>query len=189
MALLGPTQEDLRKIHAEVNQLVNQRFLLTTLAITVFGVVIALLVPRTPPTQDGMLGGFVLLLAALLSVLLFALFLLSHLYKGMIRVFTTYLKVTGASNWEKDWGSFRQSPYLGYTKPQTLVFLILNLLTIAYPFLMAWVYNLRLEPRMGLIALLTTGSLTELLMVGMGFWNWWDRERKAEQQWKAIKSD
>jgi hypothetical protein len=39
MSLTGPTTEDIRKIHAEVNQLVNQRFLLTTLGITVYGLV------------------------------------------------------------------------------------------------------------------------------------------------------
>ncbi len=189
MPLSGPTADDLRKIHAEVNQLVHQRFLLTTIAITVFGVVMALLVPRTAPSSGSSVGGFVFLLAAVLSLLLFALFLLSHLLKGMLRVFTTYLKVTGASNWEKDWSAFRQSPYLGYTKPQTLIFLILNGLTTLFPFLMAQVYQLHYEPRMGWIASLATGVLTELLMIGMGLRGWWDRERKAEQQWKAIKSD
>jgi hypothetical protein len=107
----------------------------------------------------------------------------------MLRVFTTYLKVTGASNWEHDWGAFRQSPYLGYTKPQTLVFLFLNGLTTIFPLLLAQTYDLRFEPRMGVIASVTTGVLVELLMIGMGLFTWWDRERKAEQQWKAIKSD
>jgi len=34
MSLNGPTTEDKQKIHSEVNQLVNQRLMLMTLAIT-----------------------------------------------------------------------------------------------------------------------------------------------------------
>jgi hypothetical protein len=41
MALKGPDPDDVRKLHAEINQIVNQRFLITTLSITVFGVLIA----------------------------------------------------------------------------------------------------------------------------------------------------
>jgi hypothetical protein len=36
MALLKPDEEDLRKLHAEVNQIGNQRFIVTTLALTFF---------------------------------------------------------------------------------------------------------------------------------------------------------
>jgi hypothetical protein len=52
MPLLGPNDDGRRKLHAEVNQLANQRFLVTTGAITVFGVIMALLVPRNSP-QSG----------------------------------------------------------------------------------------------------------------------------------------
>ena len=34
------TVEDQRKLHAEVNQLINQRFLLNTAAVTLFGVIL-----------------------------------------------------------------------------------------------------------------------------------------------------
>jgi hypothetical protein len=189
VSLLGPRDEDIRKIHAEVNQLVNQRFVLTTLAITAFGVVMAILVPRTSPVAGEKVAGFVFLLTTVLSLLLFSLFLLSHLLRGMLRVFTTYLKVTGTSNWEADWGRYRCSRYLGYTKPQTLIFLMLNGLAIAFPFFIVWTYQLHGAPRIVWIACLAVGGLTELLMIGMGLCDWWDQERQAEQQWKALKFD
>jgi Na+/melibiose symporter-like transporter len=187
MALLGPNAEDLRKIHAEVNQLVNQRFVLTTVAITVFGFVMAWMLSRISG-DSGAVGAFVFVLSAVLSGLLFALFVLSHLYKGMIRVYSTYLKVTGASQWEEDWSRYRQSSYLGYTKPQTIVFLVLNGLTVGFPFLIGWVGGLRLEPRAGWITSLGMGLTFEALMIGMGFKEWWDREKKAENQWLAIRA-
>ena len=40
--------EDQRRLQAEVNQLLNQRFLVTTAAITVFGVFASLMPPREP---------------------------------------------------------------------------------------------------------------------------------------------
>jgi hypothetical protein len=184
MALLEPKPEDVRKIHAEINQLVNQRFLLTTVAITAFGVVMGTLVPRNPPPASG-LGGFVFLMAMVLSVLLFALFLLSHLYKGMTRVYSGYLIETKASNWEVDWKEFRKDKYVGYTKPQTLIFLTLNAITVAFPFLMSKVYGVPYEHTWGAIILLVMGGTFELLMIAMGLGNWLDRERKAEQQWRA----
>jgi hypothetical protein len=187
MSLLGPNQEDLRKIHAEINQLVNQRFLLTTVAITVFGVVMGLLIPRTQPS--GGVGGFVFLMCTLLLVLLFALFLLSHLYKGMTRVYSMYLIVTDSSQWEKDWKKYRKDWYVGYTKPQTVLFVVLSGTAAAFPYLLSVVYGIPCQPVAGLITLIAVGSLSILLMCLMGFGNLFDRERKAEQQWQAHKAD
>jgi hypothetical protein len=78
MILNGPTPEDKQKIHSEVNQIVNQRLLLTTLAVTIFGVMVAWIIPRPPPEQTTLFGGFIYITAVLLVVVLFALFLLSH---------------------------------------------------------------------------------------------------------------
>ena len=55
--LQGPSTED-RKLHSEVNQIVNQRFQLATIAITIFGVVVAWLLPRQTPVAGTPLGAF-----------------------------------------------------------------------------------------------------------------------------------
>jgi hypothetical protein len=186
MALLGPNDEDRRKLHTEINQLINQRFLVTTVAITAFGVVMGMLAPRIPPTLSTGVGGFVFLVSTVLSLILFSLFLLSHYCKGMIRVYSTYLILKNASDWEVDWEKFRSHNYVGYTIPQTIVFLMLNAITSAFPFLISRVFSVPCEPTIGLIALLAVGGLTELLMLGMGFWKWFDREDKAKLHWKAL---
>jgi hypothetical protein len=66
---------------------------------------------------------------------MFALFLLSDFYKRMMRVYSTYLKITGESH----------------------------------------------------IAL-AAGILVGVLMIGMGVLGWFDRERRIEEQWVAIKN-
>jgi hypothetical protein len=188
MPLSGPDQEDKRKIHAEINQLANQRFLITTAAITLFGVIVGLASPKATPASGTPVGSFVFLMASMLSILLFALFLLSHYYKGLQRVYSTYLRLTDSSGWEADWKEFRKDSYLAYTAPQTIIFVVLNLLATVFPYIISVVTGLRCAPTNGLIVTIVVGSLTELFMVGMGFWGWFDRERKAEQQWLAIKN-
>jgi len=47
MSLKEPNNEDMRKVHGEINQIVNQRFLITTLAITMFGVIGAWMIPES----------------------------------------------------------------------------------------------------------------------------------------------
>src|SRR4051812_47229350 len=92
MSLKGPTKEDLVKIHEEINQINNQRFIITTLSITVFGVTLAWIVPQTkPPVTD--IGPFEFLVAIILSILLFGMYLWSHFLRGFLRIYTTYLIV------------------------------------------------------------------------------------------------
>lgn len=185
--LIGPNSDDLKKIHAEVNQLVNQRFVLTTLAITVFSVVTALLIPKGTPQAGAPVGGLTFLLCTILSMVLFSLFLLSHLLKGMLRVFTTYLDVTGSSDWEKDWAKFRRTSYLGYTRPQSLVFLILNFFATVYPLILSTVFSQVLEPAPGAWIAGILGVVVEVFIWGMAFQNWWDREEPAKTKWQGMK--
>jgi hypothetical protein len=138
MALSGPNEQDVRKIHAEVTQLVHERFLLTTVAIIAFGVVSAWFVSKVGPTSGDALGGFAFAASILLTSLLFVLYVFSHLLKNVLKVFTTYLIVTGASGWEQDAKRFRdpERAYLGYTGPQTLVFLFLTAVATGFPLLL-----------------------------------------------------
>jgi hypothetical protein len=70
MPLKGPNGEDERKLHAEINQIVNQRFILTTLALTIFGILIVLMVPKDTPIS-GANGEFPFAVSVILSLLLF----------------------------------------------------------------------------------------------------------------------
>jgi hypothetical protein len=100
-----------------------------------------------------------------------------------------YLIVTKSSSWEIDWNKYRKDFYLGYTKPQTILFLMLSATTVAFPCLLSLVYGVPCQPVAGLITLIAVGGLSMLLMCLMGFGNLFDRERKVEQQWQAHNAD
>jgi hypothetical protein len=186
MPLKKPNADDVRKIGLEINQIVNQRFLITTLAITMFGVIIAWMIPKTAPTPGDAIGGITFALAILLSLLLFVLYLWSHFLKHTMRIFTSYLMETESSNWEIDWTAYRDRGYFTYTKTQTIIFLLLNVVAFISPLLFAEIFALKLEPVGGLIFCLGVGIVTEAVMYFMGFHSAFDSERRAVDAWKML---
>lgn len=186
MSLNRPTEQDIQKLFLEINQLVNQRFMLTTLAVTVFAGVTAWIIPRVAPSQDAPLGAFVFGAALLLLVILFVLFLLAHQLGVMIRTISAYLEVTEVSNWEVAWRRYRKEPYVGYTRPQSTVFLVLGVLAASMPFLLWTVFPFRLEPRAGVTLVVIVGILYVVFVAGISFGNWFNPERDARTRWKAL---
>jgi hypothetical protein len=125
--LKGPDRDDVIKLHAEINQIVNQRFTVTTFSITIFAALGAVMVDIAGTSQT--VGHSPFLVDILLSVLLLVMCIWSHLLAKTLRTFTSYLAITGKSNWEQDWAEFRRAgPHIGYTKTQGLIFLSLNVL-------------------------------------------------------------
>ncbi|MGH9369292.1 MAG: hypothetical protein ACRD3M_16655, partial [Thermoanaerobaculia bacterium] len=175
---------------AELNQLVNQRFLLATLGVTVYGVVTAWLLPKTG-TFDA--GNTVIVLAgtSLLLVLLLTLYLLGFFLKGVIRVLSTYLIATETSAWEKDFRRFRKDGWFGYTRAYAFLFLVLGLLGVGFPILL-WV-TAGLTPtdpfqRTLLLVMCVIAAVYFILVIGIGFGDWWDPEKKAERRWQSLQS-
>jgi hypothetical protein len=119
---------DLRKLHSEITQIAQQRFVLTTLAITVFGVVEAWTIPK----MSDLRLEIVFLSAMLLNLLLLALFLYSMLLRAVLRCFSVYLLERG-SQWERDWASYRKRLHPNYTLGQGLMFCVLTALTTLLP--------------------------------------------------------
>ena len=187
MALRTPNDSDVRKIHREVNQIVNQRLLLTTLAVTIFGAVMAWIIPEDPLPANSEIGGFIYTASMLLSTLLFALFLLAHHLTSMLRIFTTYLQETETSNWEIDWKTYRDRfAYIGYTKPQSAIFLLLIIIVGIFPFILWLAYPITIEPRTGeIISVILTLAYTSLV-AGMGFSRWFAREDELRRKWKEL---
>lgn len=187
MKLLGPNSDDVQKINAEVNQIVNQRLSLATLAVTVFGVMVAWLLPQSSLNIGRSVGTFVYSASVLLLLVLFALFLLSHHLTYMLRVFTTYLDVTGVSNWEKDWTAFRKAYwYWGYTRPQTIIFLLLGILSAMFPFLLAFAHSLTLDPTAGAVICVSAGVLYVVFVWGMGIRGWFTSEKMTHRRWQEL---
>jgi hypothetical protein len=75
--LLKPqlSAEDIRKLHAEVNQIINQSFTLNTAAITAFGVVLAWTIqkPGTSPGDAATADSIAVVGAVLIQFVLFLL--------------------------------------------------------------------------------------------------------------------
>lgn len=187
MTLEGPSPEDLRKIHGEVNQLVNQRFLLTTAAVTIYGAFTAWLLPRQTPAPGAPTGGFIYAMSLALLCTLFVLYLFKHMLLGMLRIFTTYLDVTAKSGWEQDWAAYRRKyAYLGYTKPQTLVFAFLGGLVLAMPFALQVAYGLTAAPTTGMWLLILGTVAYELAVILMGFNHIPDVETKTRERWVEL---
>jgi hypothetical protein len=187
MPLFGPTDEDLRKINLEVNQIVNQRFILTTLAISIFGVVLSIFIPREAPTGSDV-GAFTYVGSIILLSVLLALFIYSYLLKRTLRVMTTYLIVTDRSSWEKDWQRFRNGgkKYPGYTRPHSFVFLFLGIVSAIYPYIISLSYGLTLRPFEGLAIQIAFVVAYFLVIVFLGLSNGKDHEKDYRKRWEDM---
>jgi len=188
MPLLGPNAADVEKIHTEVTQIVNQRLSLSVLTITVFGAMIAWMTPSPDPPSQSNVGIFIYVGALLLVIILFLLFLLTYYLSYMLRTFSTYLEVTGASNWELDWAGYRTKfGYMGYTKPQTFIFLALGGVSAAYPYFLIRAFDLNFEPTWGLWLCGGLGLLYLFFVYGIGIKGWFQKEGEIFRKWKELK--
>ena len=184
MALHTPNPEDQRKLHAEINQIINQRFLLTTLAVTVFGIIAAWLLPKERPQPGASVGLFTYAGSILLMTLLFVLFFFLHRLRAMSKTLAAYLILTKQSIWEEEWKKYRKDPYFGYTELQAVVFLILGVLAVAIPFFLCLGFSLKLDPIGGAAATGAVGIIYMVLVAGMAFRNWFYKKEAAWERWK-----
>ena len=95
-------EPDRFKIHNEINQCGNQRFLLTAGAVALFGTVARYLLPSvTEPRFDEVITAACV--SSGYSLILAALFYQSRQLRRVIRNLSTYLRAKGWSDWEADW--------------------------------------------------------------------------------------
>jgi len=187
MALLGPDDNDRRKIHAEITQIVNQRLTLTTLGLTVFGVVIAWIIPKETPLRGSPMGVLPFIISTLLIVLLSVLFILNHSLKQMLRTLSTYMDASNASNWEKDWAAYRvKYSYIGYTKPQGIIFLFLGAFTTVFPFILKFAYGLKIDRIEVTIISTFIGFVYFFFVCMMSYHGWFSKEKDLFTNWKNL---
>src|SRR5574341_188955 len=171
---------DLQKIHNEINQIVNQRFVITTVAIAFFGVIVTLMNPKNNQIVDSENVAFIFIASILLTLSLLFFFSYSYWLKRQLRIFTTYLLVKKISNWER-W-------YLGYTKPQAIFFLFLGFISFLLPFIFMWVYSVGCTVQILLLSVVNTFifAVYFFLIYVMGFTKKWDNEPEAKKRWDKI---
>ncbi len=97
---------DVAKIHSEINQLVNHRFLMTAATITAFALIGKSIIPVEEASVDLNWRSNVISYIGFI-ILLWVLFLQSVKIRAVIRTYSSYLRVNKFSAWESDWWYFR----------------------------------------------------------------------------------
>ena len=179
--------EDVRKLHAEVTQIVNQRILIASLATTIVGGVIASTLPK-----DISAGASVQLAPYIASIALFAvlfsLALLSHILRRQLRIISTCLEVIYESAWESHWSSYRDEfNYPGYTKPLAWYFLALGLVSLFYPFIISSLSTGSGLPIVLRISPVIMFFFYGLTVYGLGISSGKAQDAKCRENWKWIK--
>ncbi len=189
MSLKAPTSEDKIKIHSEINQLVNQRFIVTTFAITIFGIIIAWIIPKLPPESGSNVDAVFYICLIVLLLLLLGLYLFSHFYlRGMLRIYSTYLIETKSSSWEYDWDRYRTKypDYKGYTKGQSLIFFLLGFIITILMLFITIAYSTSCEHLLLFSLNFIIALIYLILIIGMGFFKRFDPESEAKARWKSL---
>lgn len=174
--LKGPDNLDVAKLHSEINQIENQRFLLTTGAITAFAAILSFVVLKSVPPSSSQVDAFSYVGSLLVVAILTVLYLYGVLMKRVLRIYTTYLRVTAKSGWEEDYAQYRYRHgthrwyewrrwHWGYDQGQAFVFLILAVTGSLYPILLARAYGLGEGPSWGLPSDAATLAIFIVLVV------------------------
>jgi hypothetical protein len=189
-----PLSEDISKLHSEINQYINQRLIITTTAITIFGVVMGWVVFGLSATlqkgaQIQAQPVSLLLPAALLIVLIIMLGYCQAVVRQM-HVVSTYLVLTKSSNWEKQYQSFADSHE--YTTQEDLplfIFAILGTLSIAIPLAISLLFPPDLNFQMGVVLLAFIVAAITFIIIFLKFWNERHYKRfriKVTEHWKST---
>ena len=187
MSLLGPDDEDIKKIHSEINQIVNQRFYLLTVAITAFGVILSLIIPREHPTPGSEVDPKLYLLSILILIVFSSIYYFIQRLVSMLRIFSSYLITTCSSNWEKDWSKYRNKfNYIGYTKPQTGIFILFGVIATILPFLILSIYSLKLKFNF-VFAFFLVSCIGYFCFVIWGYCGLTGKEKSIEKNWEALR--
>jgi hypothetical protein len=177
------SDEDIRKLHAENNQNYNQLFLITSDAITLFGVVTGWILPKdlTPSAPAMEASRFYVI--NLLYILLFILYLWSRLLGSLSNTLVTYLKIKKASVWEEDAakyfdGFWRITP----GKMHTIIFLALGVACCGLTVILtSFVFKSKVEsPKIACITWITA-IVYILAVIIIGFTRYFRSESRVRQ--------
>ncbi len=180
--------QEKQKLHSEVTQLVNQQFILNGVGITLFGVILALVMPYSKESNFEKLTFYFIAASCLLQFLLFVIYLVSHFLRKTIRIYTTYLIEKKASEWEKNWQMFRENEknkYFTVAKSQAILYLVLMVLATAFPFILLSINSETICINCYFF-LIPQCFIFTVLIVGMGFRDWFYNPEQIKQTWKKI---
>lgn len=178
--------EDLRGLYAEINQLLNQRFLITTAAITVCGAFSSLTIPKdisqeVPGTATSLAAGTCFLQSFLVLLFLWNRFLGNYQSKLVL-----YLEAVHRSKYSADWKKYHEGRG-GITTGsiQTWVFLALGAMTTLWPFVISAVAGYPFEWGWMAWALFVAAAYG-VVVYGFGIKQWLRRDEEMRNRWSEV---
>ncbi len=179
VSLRKPNREDRRRLHAAINQRVAQRFLLTLVATVLSQLGLVYLI--TSETLN--LHTFAISILMLLGLSM--LYFISHCLKCAIQRHATYLRLTGASRWERHLAAYDlRFRTRMFTIPHAAIFMGLGALAGLWPFIPLGKTSGELSILRLLLLLATVGYAA--LVVGLAWRYRAEVADRLEQQWKEI---
>lgn len=178
--------EDQRKLHAEINQLLNHRFLLTTAAITIFGAFASWTIPKDPSQHPDVLVRLLFVGASFLLLFLLLLFGWGRSLANLQSSLGVYLILKRASVWERDWRRYHgYRTILSTGSIQTCVFLALGALTTAWPFAISLACDWRIDFPWA-AAELTVSLVYFVVVIGFGLLQWCRDPKEIRRKWRVA---
>jgi hypothetical protein len=194
MALPKPDDKDLSKLHSEVNQYINHRFIIATTAVTISGVVLGWIVSGTSiatTPQQPQVREVAFVLSVVLLLILGVLFVVSQIINGSIAVITSYLRVTESSVWEVQYKRLverRKLKWIGQKEAFSVLFMALGVISGGTPFCLGMLFGFPSGTRFGiLVTMLVVVLIIYGCMVVLAWLGWiLDLGAEAEQHWREM---
>lgn len=179
--------EDVRTVHSEIKQIIGQRYLILTAAITLLGLFLTCLVQYSSHDKinnDLIQGPFIF------SILFCFIFLLLNFYLSILskQLFTlsAFLVALDASVYEKYWGLFPREKLSGYSFAQKICFLIfgflINIIAFFLVFLQEKEFSLKniLTPLITLTIYISTIEIVKYCIINK------KKKRSLIEIWKKV---
>lgn len=175
---------DKDKINSEVNQILHQRFLLSSGTLTLFVGYAAILAQTSLTTRDG--RTFLVISSGVLLLVLCILFTQSYFLRRLQRTYGAYMRLTGASRWEQDFNKFRKLGYFAYTKVEALLYIVLTSLSAVMPFVLLGLQQAQSSNNFDIIILTAFGLFAAIFMTLIAFFDWFGTDIAAEAKWRSV---
>ncbi len=173
--------EDRSKILNEINQIHNQRFQLTTNAITAFGVYVAWLFPK----GNSDIGETLVVAPALLLFFLLLLFLYAHTLNRTQITLAAYLIETGESKWERDSRDSRGAKGVGFNLIQDVIFISLGVIASLIPFILYHHIDMQLPYfEKAKLLLGVSGLIYTIIILSLSYCQIFHYRNKAKIKWR-----
>jgi len=190
-------QEDCRKIHSEITQLVALRFQLTTLSVVIFVAMLGwytTLVSKNTEMAPHIVGPMMIII----QIFLTSIFMYYIHLRRIIRIFSIYLSVKFGSSWESDWRKFRNgvnsTRFKTYTAFGANLFVVLGILSVVYPMGLFWfglgveAYRFAMNPLCWVATVILAFYMVFVVLIGHGVIATFNEEH-LEQTWTSLLSE